>query len=83
MEVIRLSYRSSPEVPDPLLIFERRHLEYVLQEFVEQYEEARQHQVLDQRTPPPSRTGRSFGDRPVRRRDRLGAVLQDYMRQAA
>ena len=51
VEVIRLPYRSRREVLDHLLIFERRHLEYVLRELVEQYKEARQHQWLDQRTP--------------------------------
>jgi hypothetical protein len=36
---------------DHLLIFGRRHLQYVLREFIEHYEEARPHQGLGQRTP--------------------------------
>ncbi len=65
VEVIRLPYRSlransfaerwvataRREVLDHLLIFGRHHLEYVLQEFVEHYEEAWSHQGLGQRTP--------------------------------
>jgi hypothetical protein len=39
------------ECLDHLLIVSRRHLEYVLKEFVEHYQEARPHQGLDQRTP--------------------------------
>ncbi len=36
---------------DHLLIAGRRHLEYVLSEFTEHYQEARPHQGLGQRTP--------------------------------
>ena len=39
------------EFLDHLLIFGRRHLEYVLREFIEHYEEAQPHQGLGQRTP--------------------------------
>jgi transposase InsO family protein len=97
VEVIRLPYRSPRancfaerwvgtarrEVLDHLLIFGCRHLEHVLREFIEHYEEARPHQGLGQRIPRqreppgPSEAG------PVQRRDRLGGVLHEYMRQAA
>jgi integrase-like protein len=36
-------------VLDHLLIFDRRHLERVMEEFVEHYQEARPHQGLGQR----------------------------------
>src|SRR5262249_50192369 len=65
VEVIRLPYRAPRancfadrwvgtvrrELLDHLLIFGRRHLGYVLREFVKRYYEARSHQGLGQRVP--------------------------------
>jgi putative transposase len=67
---------------DHLLIFERRHLETVLAEFVEHYHEARPHQGLGQRRPgqPPTLIVSPHDD--VERRDRLGGSLHDYRRVA-
>jgi putative transposase len=97
VEVMRLPYRSPRansfaerwvgtarrELLDHLLIFGRRHLEYVLHEFVGHYEEAPPHQGLGQRTPrqPAPRAATESG--PVLRRDRLGGVLHEYFRKAA
>ena len=55
----RPNARLRAEVVDHMRIFGRRHLEYVLPEFVEHYDEARPHQALGQRTG----TDRSLGDR--------------------
>ena len=56
-----------------------RHLEYVLSEFVEHYQEARPHQGLGQRTPSgeapaPVPAGR------IIRRDRLGGLIHGQRR---
>jgi len=65
VEIIRVPYRTPVanshakrwvgtvrrEVLDHLLIFGCRHLEYVLREFIEPYEEARPHQGLGQLMP--------------------------------
>jgi putative transposase len=96
-EVIRLPYRSPRanafaerwvgtvrrEVLDHLLIFGCRHLEHVLQEFVEHYHAARPHQGLEQRTPRSRAPTAISGAGPVERRDRLGGVLHEYTRRAA
>jgi putative transposase len=71
------------EVLDHLLIFGRRHLEYVLREFVQHYEEARPHQALEQRTPRHLELTEALEAGPVLRRDRLGGVLHEYIRQVA
>jgi putative transposase len=94
--VIRLPYRSPRanafaerwvgtvrrECLDHLLIFGRRHLETVPEEFVEHYHEARPHQGLGQRRPcqPSALMVLPHGD--VERRDRLGGLLHDYRRVA-
>ncbi len=66
-----------------LLIFGRRHLEYVLREFVEHYQEARPHQGLGQRTPRRRTPIQASETGPVLRRDRLGGVLHEYFSEAA
>ena len=71
------------ELLDHLLIFGRRHLEYVLREFVEHYEEARPHQGLGQRTPRQRAPTAATETGPVLRRDRLGGVLHEYFHEAA
>ena len=93
MEVIRLPVRSPVansfaerwvgtarrECLDHLLIVGRRHLEYVLKEFVEHWP----HQGLDQRTPSgqPAVTPLAVGR--VVRQDRLGGLIHEYDRAAA
>ncbi len=66
-----------------MLIVGRRHLEYVLKEFVEHYQEARPHQGLNQRTPSgqPGVTPLAAGR--VVRQDRLGGLIHEYDRAAA
>jgi len=59
-----------------------RHLRCLVREYVEHYHRERNHQGLDnqllQRPPPPVRT-----DADVRRRERLGGLLNFYYREAA
>ena len=71
------------ECLDHLLIGGRCHLEYVLKEFVEHYQEARPHQGLDQRTlsGQPAVTPLAAGR--VVRQDRLGGLIHEYDRAAA
>ena len=71
------------ELLDHLLIFGRRHLECVLREFIEHYEEARPHQGLGQRRPRQQAPTAASETGPVLRRDRLGGVLHGYFREAA
>ena len=67
---------------DHLLIFGQRHLEKVLLEFIDHYNQARPHQGLDQRVPfPPADAIVTLGG-PVERRDRLGGLLHEYARAA-
>ena len=68
------------ECLDRLLIVNRRHLERVLQAYVEHYNNHRPHRSLDQRPPiPPSAVPRPPGDPPnVHRRDRLGGLIHEY-----
>ncbi len=96
VEVIRLPVRSPVansfaerwvgtarrECLDHLLIVGRRHLEYVLGEFVEHYQEARPHQGLGQQTPSGGPPVPVPGGRVVRR-DRLGGLIHEYERAAA
>jgi putative transposase len=68
---------------DWLLIANRRHLERVLQVFVEHYDAHRPHRALElqaplPRQPPPTPT---VGE--IRRRDRLGGLIHEYYRDAA
>jgi hypothetical protein len=68
------------ECLDRLLIFHRRHLERILQEFVEHYNQHRPHRSLRQRPPLPRASPRCVphvGFR-VRRRDRMGGVIHEY-----
>jgi putative transposase len=96
VEVIRLPYRTPVansfaerwvgtarrEALDHLLIFGRRHLERVLEEFLEHYHEARPHQGLGQRRPvePAATAPTTYGQ--VERLDRLGGLLHEYARAA-
>jgi putative transposase len=69
------------ECLDHLLILGRRHLEYVLSQFVEHYQEARPHQGLGQRTPSGASAAGAGGR--IGRRDRLGGLIHEYERAAA
>jgi putative transposase len=70
------------ECLDRFLIFGRRHLEQVLSEFVDHYNEHRPHRSLGQRAP------LTVGKRPLpindpdpdqlRRRDKLGGLIHEY-----
>ncbi len=67
------------ECLDWLLIINRQHLERVLLEWLEHYNQARPHRALDLRTPiarsdPVEATG------PVRCDKRLGGLLREYSR---
>src|SRR5262249_15398197 len=97
VDVIRLPYRTPGanafvvgwmgsarrEALDRMLIFGRRHLEKVMAEYIDHYNQARPHQEIEQGRPCepagaiPLPTGR------VQRRDRLGGVLHEYSRAAA
>jgi putative transposase len=69
------------ECLDHLLIFHRRHVERVLQEFIDHYNRHRPHRSLGQRpplpraSPPACASPQGFG---VRRRDRLGGLIHEY-----
>jgi hypothetical protein len=68
------------ECLDWVLIFGRRHLERVLAEFVEYYNQARPHRGIDLDAPIPLPVGDLR--RPVERVDRLGGLIHDYRRAA-
>jgi transposase InsO family protein len=68
------------ECLDRLLIVDRRHLERVLQVYVEHYNTHRPHRSLEQRAPTravPHGSG-ALDLSAVRRRDRLGGLLHEY-----
>ena len=69
------------ECLDHLLIINERHLEHVLQEFSQYYNQARPHQGIDQQSPESAND--QSGKGPVQRRDILGGLLHDYFRDAA
>ena len=63
-----------------MLIVGRRHLEYVLKEFVEHYEQARPHQGLDQRTPSGQPGVTPLAASRIVRQDRLGGLGSSYVK---
>ncbi|HEY7418226.1 MAG TPA: integrase core domain-containing protein [Ktedonobacteraceae bacterium] len=69
------------ECLDHLLIINERHLEHVLKEFGQYYNQARPHQGIDQQSPESAND--QSGKGPVQRRDLLGGLLHDYYRNAA
>jgi hypothetical protein len=70
------------ECLDWLLIFGGRHLERVVDEYVDHYNAARPHQALRLRAPLASgQPPRPDGE--IVRRDRLGGLIHEYERQAA
>jgi transposase InsO family protein len=67
------------ECLDWLLIRSERHLERVLEEFVEHYNAARPHRGIDLEVPIPYVSGRGLDDSTrIRRVDRLGGLLHEY-----
>ena len=95
VEIVRTPYRAPTanaiaerwvgsvrrECLDHLLIVSEAHLRHVLTAYVRHFNEARPHQGLGQRTPVPRRE--EGGEGPVRRRDVLGGLLREYVREAA
>jgi hypothetical protein len=67
------------ECLDWLLILNRRHLERVLTEWFEHYNQARPHRGLDLRTPI-ARSDPVVTSGPVRCNERLGGLLREYSR---
>jgi transposase InsO family protein len=70
------------ECLDHLLIFGGRHLESVLEEFVQHYREAPPHQGLEHRCPCEPVNRAPIGAGEVVRRDRLGGHIHEYRRAA-
>jgi putative transposase len=77
------------ECLDWMLIWGRRHLERVLDEYVRHYNDQRPHRGLALRPPSSNGTGSTptpsvvaVADR-VRRRDRLGGLVHEYYQAAA
>ena len=66
---------------DHLLIINELHLEYVLREYNQYYNQARPHQGLRQHIP--ESTHQEPGHGAVRRRNVLGGLIHDYYREAA
>jgi len=67
------------ECLDWLLILNRRHLERVLTEWLEHYNQARPHRALDLHTPI-ARSDPAVASGPVRCHERLGGLLREYSR---
>jgi transposase InsO family protein len=65
------------ECLDHLLVFSRRHLETVLAEYIEHYNEERPHRGLDLTPPKPTTTlpGQTGA---IHRRDILGGLIHEY-----
>jgi len=70
------------EVLDRMLVFGRLHLERVLVEFVDHYNQARPHQGIEQRRPCEPAEVVRLPTGPVERRDRLGGIIHEYSRAA-
>ena len=72
------------ECLDWLLIGGQRHLERVLQVFVDHYNRERPHRSLGRHPPQPlAPTTPISACGPVKRKDRLGGLLHEYYRAAA
>ena len=68
------------ECLDRILIFDQRHLRFVLTEYLDYYNCARPHQGIDQRMPIPLPIPDNQG--PIERRDSLHGLIHDYRRVA-
>ena len=70
------------ECLDRMLIFGRRHLEYVLTDYVAHYNHHRPHRALDQQAPQSGRTSPASSGDPdlarLRRTDKLGGLIHEY-----
>jgi putative transposase len=73
------------ECLDWLLIYSRRHLEHVLRVYIRHYNRQRPHRALQLQAPEQEECARIPlpVDARVRRRDRLGGLLQEYCKAAA
>jgi len=75
------------ECLDWLLIWGRRHLARVLDEYVRHYNEQRPHRSLDLRPPTMNNAGSvariATAATAVQRRDRLGGLVHEYYQVAA
>jgi len=71
------------ECLDWLLILNRPHLERVLREYVEHYNEHRPHRALKLQPPQPREPPPTPAIGEVRRHDRLGGLIHEYYRTAA
>jgi hypothetical protein len=69
------------ECLDHLLILNECHLEHVLREYCQYYNQARPHQGLQQRIPESAHQHSRNGT--IQRRDRLGGLIHDYYRNVA
>ena len=71
------------ELLDRMLIVNRRHLEYVLAEYVTHFNHHRPHRTLNQAAPlrplPPDASPSQLR---LRRRDRLGGLIHEYAQVA-
>ena len=68
------------ECLDHLLVYSRRHLESVLTEYVDHYNQARPHRGLQLAPPSPCHETLNTGE--VRRHDVLGGIIHEYDRAA-
>ena len=65
------------------VFFGQRHLRYVISEYMDHYHHERFHQGIDGALIRPSAANDNSGIGPVRRRSRLGGLLNFYYREAA
>ena len=69
------------ECLDHVLIINERHLDHVLTEYSQYYNQARPHQGIGQQIP--ASPSHQPGQGPVQQRDILGGLIHDYYREAA
>jgi transposase InsO family protein len=69
------------ECLDHVLIINERHLDRVLTEYSQYYNQARPHQGIEQQIP--ESANQQPGQGPVHKRDVLGGLLHDYYREAS
>jgi putative transposase len=67
---------------DHILVFDRRHLERILREYVRHYNQERPHPGLSLETPEPKLTS-NRADGKIVRVARLGGLINEYHRMAA
>ncbi|MDP6423806.1 MAG: integrase core domain-containing protein [Planctomycetota bacterium] len=69
------------ECPDKIVPLGERHLRHAIREYVEHYHHERHHQGIGNSIITPEETTRVDGR--IRRRERLGGMLNHYYREAA